>query len=40
MPAGQVWEVVSSTVVQIENWNSNGSGQYPWLTTTNIIRTA
>ena len=40
MPAGQVWTVVSSTVAQIENWNSNGSGQYPWLTTTNIIRTA
>ena len=40
MPSGQVWTVVSSTVAQIENWNSNGSGQYPWLTTTNIIRTA
>lgn len=40
MPASQIWMVVSSSVAEVENWVSNGTGQYPWLTTTNIVRTA
>jgi len=40
MPASQVWTVVSSTSAIVENWNSSGSGLFPWLVTTNFVRTA